>query len=240
MRSTTARHLAAGVLALVGCGGPPGDTVHHDGGNLDGAPLPPPPALGAQLDRMGRPLIGTALIGVFAPAPDQAAMRDAYNRAPDPTAWATTMISAGVTIEAEMENNLAVFDAFDTGLGVVSAGCGNAVRYLSPPGPTSYRVTGALFADDELYVDTAFTSCPIYMALEMQYATTGAGTKGHTTCGGRTPNHDVVDLTYSMLAAGRDGVDPATSDGAPTLHDGVIAHTDIKESVFPFLGPPHL
>lgn len=238
MRPTLARHLAAGAIALGACGGP-SEGVHHDGGNVDGTPLPPPPALGAQLDRMGRPLIGTALIGVFAAAQDQAAMRDAYNRAPDPSAWATAMISTGVTIETEMENNLAVFDAFDIGLGVASAGCGNAVRYGSPPSTSSYRVAADLFADDELYLDTAFGSCPIYMALEMQYATPGAGTKAHTTCGGRTPSHDVVDLTYSMLAAGKNGVDPSTSDGAPTIHDGVAAHTDIKESVFPFLGPPH-
>ncbi|MBZ5644676.1 MAG: DUF4331 domain-containing protein [Acidobacteriia bacterium] len=244
MRPTTARHLAAGLIALAGCGGQP-EAVHHDGGSLDGAPTPPPPALGSQLDRMGRPLIGTALIGVFAPAADQAAMRDAYNRAPDPAAWATTMVATSVTIEAEMENNLAVFDAFDIeDPNIANGRCGNALRYLSPavpPGPTSsYRVAADLFADDELYVDTAFTSCPIYLALEMQYATTGSITRGHTTCGGRTPSQDVVDLTYSMLAAGSDGVDPATSDGAPTIHDGVAAHADIKESVFPFLGPPHL
>jgi hypothetical protein len=239
MRSTLTRHLAAGAIALGGCSGP-SEAVHHDGGNLDGAPLPTPPALGAQLDRMGRPLIGTALIGVFAPAQDQAAMRDAYNRAPDPAAWPTAMIATGMTIEAQMEVNLAAFDAFDTGLSVLGAGCGNAVRYSSPPSTLSYRVAADLFADDELYVDTGIGSCTLYMALEMQYATTGAGTKGHTTCGGRMPSHDVVDITYSMLAAGRSGVDPSTNDGAPTLHDGVIAHTDIKESVFPFLGPPRL
>lgn len=239
MRITTARHLAAGAIALFGCSGR-SEGVHHDGGSLDGAPIPPPPALGAQIDRMGRPLIGTALIGAFAPAQDQAAMRDAYNRAPDPASWATTMISTGTTIAAEMEHNLAVFDAFDIGVMTIpNAGCGNAVRYQSPALPSSYRVTADLFADDELFVDTAITSCPIYLALEMQYATTGAGTKMHTACGGRTPSHDVVDLTYSMLAAGRSGVDPSTSDGAPTIHDGVAAHTDIKESVFPFLGTPH-
>lgn len=238
MRTTTARHLAAGAIALFGCSGR-SEGVHHDGGSLDGAPIPTPPALGAQLDRMGRPLIGTALIGVFAPAQDQAAMRDAYNRAPDPVAWPTTMIATGATIQAEMEHNLAVFDAFDIGTTITNARCGNAVVYQPPASPSSYRETAKLFADDELFVDTAFTSCPIYLALEMQYATPGVGTKPHITCGGRTPSHDVIDLTYSMLAAGRSGVDPTTSDGAPALHDGVAAHTDIKESAFPFLGPPH-
>jgi hypothetical protein len=244
MRTTTARHLAAGVIALAGCGGGPGDTVHHDGGTLDGAPIPPPPALGPQIDRMGRPLIGTALIGPFAPAPDQAAMRDAYHRASDPAAWATTTISTGVTIEAEMEANLAVFDAFDIGLtNITSAGCGNALRYSLPPMPpgpqSSYRVAADVFADDELYLDTSITSCPIYLALELELATAGPNAEPHTTCGGRMPSHDVVDMTYSMLAAGRSGFDVPSRSYAPVLHDGVIAHTDLKEAVFPFLGPPH-
>src|SRR3954466_8810923 len=98
MRTLATRHLVAGAIALASCGGGSGDPVHHDGGNLDGAPIPPAPALGAQLDRIGRPLIGIALIGAFAPAQDQAAIRDAYNHAPDPAAWATTTISTGVTI----------------------------------------------------------------------------------------------------------------------------------------------
>src|ERR1700704_617712 len=239
MQSTTARHLAAGVIALASCGGQPGDTVHHDGGSLDGAPLPRPPALGSQLDRMGRPLIGTALIGVFAPAQDQAAMRDAYNRAPDPAAWATTMISTGMTIEAEMETNLAVFDAFDIGdtMMIPNAACGNALRYLtplSPPGPmSSYRVAAGVFSDDELYVDTARTICPIYLALELELASASQTIEPHLTCGGRMPSHDVGDMTSPMLAAGHSGFDVPSNNYAPTLHDGVAAHADIKESVFP-------
>ncbi|HEX3481087.1 MAG TPA: hypothetical protein VHT91_38990 [Kofleriaceae bacterium] len=244
MRSILGRHLATSALALIGCGGPSG-SVHHDGGNLDGAALPPPPALGAQIDRMGRPLIGTALIGVFAAAQDQAAMRDAYNRAPDPATWATTMISTSGTIEAEMETNLAVFDAFDIGdrPAIPDAGCSNALRYLTPalpPGPmSSYRQAAGVFADDELYVDTAKTSCPIYLALELELASEGQTTEPHLTCGGRMPSHDVIDMTYSMLAAGHSGFDVPSNNYAPKIHDGVAAHTDLKESVFPFLGPPH-
>ena len=135
--------------------------------------------------------------------------------------------------------NLAAFDAFDTGLSVLGAGCGNAVRYSSPPSTLSYRVAADLFADDELYVDTGIGSCTLYMALEMQYATTGAGTKGHTTCGGRMPSHDVVDMTYSVLAGGLGALDVPSNNYAPRIHDGVAVHGDIKETVFPFLGPPH-
>jgi hypothetical protein len=243
MRSTMARHLAAGVIALISCGGQPDNTVHHDAGNLDGAPIPPPPALGAQIDRMGRPLIGTALIGVFAPAQDQAAIRDAYNRASDPAAWSTTVIRTSVTVETEIEANLAVFDAWDIGmqLQISGAGCGNALNYLGPPRPpgdpmSSYRVAADLFADDQLYVDTSHTSCPFYLALEMEAVNVNAP---HTTCGGRMPSHDVVDMTYSVLAAGQNGLDVPSNNYAPKIHDGVAAHADLKESVFPFLGPPH-
>lgn len=236
MRSTTARHLAAGAIALAGCGSsaPSDPTIHHDAGNPDGAPIPPPPALGAQIDRMGRPLIDTMLIGVFAPAADQPAIRDAYSRAADPATWLTTTIRTNVTVEAELEANLAVFDAWDVGLGQINPACGNALRYQQP---TPYLSAADLFGDDELYVDTARTSCPIYLALELDYAS--RGTAAHSTCGGRMPSHDVVDMTYSVLAAGLEGLAPQSSNYAPTISDGVAAHTDIKEAVFPFLGPPH-
>jgi hypothetical protein len=244
VRFTVARRLAIAALALGGCGDerPPGAPIHHDAGDaLDAAGTPPPPALGAQIDRMGRPLIGTALIGAFAAAQDQAAIADAYNRASDPAAWRTTVIRSNVTIEAELEANLAVFDAWDTGLTTVAAaGCGNGLRYLlpaKPPGPeSSYEVAADLFADDEIYIDTSRTSCSIYLELEIA----NANSAPHTTCGGRTPSHDVVDVMYSVLAAGTAGLEIPSSNYAPKLHDGVAGpHADVKETAFPFLGPPH-
>lgn len=237
MRSTTARYLAAGVIALGGCGGGgPDNTIHHDAGTLDGAPIPAPPTLGAQLDRMGRPLIATALIGVF--AQDPAAVRDAYDLASDPAAWPTTLLPTGRTIEAEIEANLAVFDAWDLAASNISlpTGCGNALSYLGPPGAMSYRGAADLFADDQLYVDTAITtSCAVYLAVELAHA----DMRGHIDCGGRMPSHDVVDMTYSVLAAGLNGLGFQSANYAPKIHDGVTAHADIKESVFPFLGPQH-
>jgi hypothetical protein len=103
---------------------------------------------------------------------------------------------------------------------------------------SSYRLAADAFADDEIYLDTSKTSCPIYLALEIELATAGPNTELHTTCGGRMPSHDVVDMTYSMLAAGRSGFDAPSKNYAPAIRDGVAAHTDLKESVFPFLGPP--
>ena len=75
-----------------------------------------------------------------------------------------------------------------------------------------------------------------YLALELEYAHTFPP---HTQCGGRMPSHDVVGMTYSVLAAGLQGLAAASSNYAPSIPDGVAAHTDLKETVFPFLGPPH-
>jgi len=248
MRALAATHLSglAGVIAITcapGCSSSPEAPVHHDGGTLDSAPIPPPPVLGAQIDRMGRPLLGTALIGVFASAQDQAAMRDAYAHASDPAAWATTMIRTAVTIQDEMEINLAVFDAWDIGDGKITgtAGCGNALAYLGANGTSPYHPAAEVFADDEIYVDTAYPSCPFYLALELDYAS--AGNAPHTTCGGRMPSHDVVDMTYSVLAGGRSALDVPSNNYAPKIHDGAAAHGDLllnnMQLVFPFLGPPH-
>jgi hypothetical protein len=243
MRPLVATDLAAVLgltVALAGCSSSSGGTVQHDGGTLDGAPLPPPPALGAQIDRMGRPLIGTALIGVFASAQDQAAARDAYNRAPDPAAWATTMLRPNLTIADEMVHNLAVFDAWDIGdTKITGAGCGNSLGYLG--GASPYSPAAALFSDDEIYVDTSYSSCAFYLALELDFVS--PGNAPHATCGGRMPSHDVVDMTYSALAGGRSALDVPSNNYAPKIHDGVAAHGDLlnnnMQPVFPFLGPPH-
>jgi hypothetical protein len=231
--------LVAAVLGLAGCGDNAAGvdhTVRHDADVPDTAGLPPPPALGPQIDRAGRPLITTALIApLVAAGPARTAIRDAYNHATDPATWKDVMLPNAVSIERELEASLAVFDAFDRGMtSVAGAGCGNAIRYPGSAGPDSYKVAADLFADDELHVDTSRASCPVYFALELEYAS--SGDVPHTTCGGRMPGHDVVDVTYSVLAAGQFGID-AASDFAPRLRDAVTVHGDIKDS-FPFLGPP--
>ncbi len=237
MRATLAMHVTAGALALGGCGsGSPGQPmVQHDGGPLDSAPIPPPPVLGTQLARMGRPLTTTALIGVLQPAQTQAAMRVAYNQASDPAAWASTTIGGpNGMIGAEIAANLAVFDAWDIGFAkVAKPGCGNPLGGLAPD---VYSMPTALFSDDQLYIDTFQPSCTTYLALEIEVANR---VQAHTQCGGRMPSHDVVDMTYSVLAAGLQGLAAPSSNYAPTIPDGVAAHTDLKETVFPFLGPPH-
>jgi hypothetical protein len=194
--------------------------------------------LGAQIDRMGRPLIATALVGVFAPAgPGKTALKDAYNHASDPATWTTTTLQAGVTIETELESNLAVWDGLDTGTTLAGAGCRNALHYKAPPAADSYKFAADMLGDDELLVDTSRTSCTVYFALEIELAS--GGTLAHTTCGGRMPSHDVVDVTYSVLAGGTSGLDTPANDYAPKLHGSLSAHADVKDTTFPFLGPPH-
>lgn len=223
-------------ITLAGCSAGGSDaSVHHDAGTLDAPDRPPPPTLGVQIDRLGRPAINTMLIGLLTtPAAAQAARKDAYNHAPDPATWATTLLEPGVTIEQDLAVSLAVFDALDKGLPITKAGCGNAMSYAGPANPASYQPAAELLADDELYVDTSRTTCNVYLALEIEQVS--AGSFVHTTCGGRTLTHDAVDVTYSMLAASYNGLDPV--DLGPKLHDGVAAHTDVKDT-FPFLGPPH-
>jgi hypothetical protein len=147
------------------------------------------------------------------------------------------MLQTNLSIEAEIENNLAVFDAVDLGSGLITPnGCQNALRYSTPPGVNSYKVAADLFADDQIYVDTSKPTCEVYLALEIEVGSAGAFP--HTTCGGRLPSHDVIDMTYSVLAAGTAGLDQANGF-AGKLKDGVTVHPDIKDAMFPFLGPPH-
>jgi hypothetical protein len=231
------------VVALICCGDnrirpdaaePPRDS----GADPDAPTLPRPPTLGAQIDRMGRPAISTALIALRdANGTARTAQKDAYNHAADPATWRTTTLRTGTTIERELERNVAVFDALDRGLSTPAGmlpGCGNPLIPSTSTGSTFYRLTADLLADDQLYVDTSKASCSVYLALEIERAT--AGRIDHVTCGGRMLTHDVIDATYSVLAAGVDGLDAAPAF-APLVHDGAEAHGDVKDT-FPFLGPP--
>lgn len=239
------------LAALAGCGGsghasidagPAGDAAVIVPGDaqvmIDGAPPaidanlepPPPPTLGVQLHRVGRPVIRTMLLGLLATPSEQASLNAAYDAASDPSAWKTLRLPNGVTLEQELATNMAVWDAFDRGTAFTGPGCGNTILYLGPTKANSYFKAADLFVDDQLYVDTTKPTCDFYLDLEI-FKGSGGPT---TTCGGRMPNHDVVDVTYSVLAAGTFGLDTRI----PKLHDNVAAHADIS-TTFPFLGAPH-
>lgn len=208
-------------------------------GNPDAPSYPDPPALGAQIERMGRPAINTALNATFFEmAANKPGMKDAYNQASDPAAWGTTELRAGVAAVPEFARNLAVYDVLDKGA-VMNGGCGNQALYNGGGGgaPTamSYFTLASVLADDQLYVDTSKTTCNNYLSLEVEVAT--GGVFAHTQCGGRTPSHDVIDVSYSVLAAGTAGFEIPSFN--PKVGDGVAKHADVSDTEFPFLGPPH-
>jgi hypothetical protein len=238
--------LAASGLALFACGddkAKPDAPIHHDAPNPDAAANPPAPPLGAQIDRMGRPAINTALNHVFdLDAAATGSAKDAYNADSAQGTWPTTYVG-------EFAKNLGIFDALDMGYACNAGscagsasfqGCGNQVLYNGSPGgggsagPTSFATLATVLADDELYLDTSKGECKFFLAVEFGYVTT----LGNTTCGGRAPSYDVVDYVYTAVSTGITGY---TTDGnyTPAIGDGVGKHTDIDDTTFPFLGAPH-
>jgi hypothetical protein len=225
--------VAIGVMSVAGygCGDDDTATATKDSGpvvNPEGGPTPEagksetgptnpaPPALGAQIDRMGRPAINTALNHTFDPiATTKGAAKDAYNQDNAQAGW-----SAKYT--AEQSGNLAVFDGLDRN-------CGNQFLASQDAGSTTntevYGVLASVTADDRLWLNTAGASCTTYLAVEAN------ATKiiPNTDCGGRGLSYDVIDSTYSVVAIGAvagvgDGIDadPAKTGG----------------TTFPFLAAP--
>jgi hypothetical protein len=224
-----------------------GDVVGGDTGDgaLASCGNPSPtcaPTLGAQIDRMGRPAVNTALTDPFwddgtRTLADHHAVQDAYNEASDPATWATTMIKPGVTAMAAIQSSLAVYDALNgTGDGVMEMdGCGDQLAYNATFGGTMFAgnsLLATVLADDRLYVNTGTGVCNNYLAVE-------ANALGMTNpdCGGRTPLYRVVDITYQALINGK-VMCPTTCDftnGVPMDPDPGMG---LSATMFPFLGAP--
>jgi len=238
--------LGAATLALFACGDDnkkPDAAIHHDAPNPDAQSFPAAPAIGAQLDRMGRPAINTALNHAFdVNASAKGSAKDAYNADAAAGTWPTTYV-------LEFAKNLALMDFLDSGISCTagtcglatgSNGCGNQAYYNQnaagggSAGSSSYLALATVLADDQLYLDTSKTECKFPLAVEFGYISTA----GNTTCGGRAPSYDVIDYTYTAVAIGLGGF---TLDGnfTPAFGDNVGPHTDISDSAFPFLGTPH-
>ncbi|MFS8069311.1 MAG: DUF4331 family protein [Byssovorax sp.] len=185
-------------------------------GTGGGSNNPAAPALGAQIDRFGRPAINTALNHAF----DKDAMaagkaKDAYNQDGDSSKWTANA--------AEFAKNLGILDSLDTV-------CGNQLLAPQPPMPLDAKryegLAGAL-ANDRIVLDTSAATCTTYLAVEAN-ATMLLPNKD---CGGRKLNYDVIDVSYTVLATG-----VLTSIVAG---DGVPADADTKGEVFPYLAAPH-
>lgn len=171
-----------------------------------------PPSLGAQIDRMGRAGVNTAVTDPFNPdATSHGRAQDVYNAAASTTQW-TQFVPT-------MAPNLAILDSLDTV-------CGNQLLAAGSPRAGRYDTLASVLADDQLYVNTGSGTCTTYLAVE-------ADAVGITNsdCGGRTPLEDTIDETYSLLAAGAlSGV----TDGIAKDEDGTASLT-----AFPFLATPN-
>lgn len=179
------------------------------GGSGGGANFPPPPALGPQIDRMGRPAINTALNNTFEP---DDATKDAAK-----DAWNTAARASWNTYSGEVAKNLAILDSLD-------ANCGNQFLAGDMPVAGRYDTLAGVLADDRLWVNLNSDSCDIYLAVEAN----ATGAQANNDCGGRRLSDDVIERSYSLLAA-----------GALTGIDDTIAADPIKTGgeTFPYLAP---
>ena len=183
------------------------------------------PALGVQIDRMGRPAVNTALTnpyGIYVPqgatAPDTTDItRGYYNADANVQGWGTAWTPTIAT-------NLIILDGLDAGT------CGNQFAF-DATGATPAAKVGTLaltLANDALLVDTSKSTCagatPAagYLAVEIGLVTKTP----NTTCGGRTLSYDVIDTTYSALVGGA----TATTDN--------IAEVTKPTAAFPFFANP--
>jgi hypothetical protein len=220
-------------LLCVGCEDTP---MMMSGPDMAMSLIPTPPTLGAAIDRMGRAAINTALNNTFNDDEAQKNVaKDTHNTEGNQANWLTLEIE-GKLVTKEFAGNLAVIDALD---GV----CGNQLLALGDPtgdaGLDEYARLPPILADDQLYLDTSIGDCkpitmvgglnlPNYLAVEARFIGLPL-----STCGGRTPLDDTIDVTLTLLAAGASGT--VVSDGI----NGDDAATPASLSEFPFLTAPN-
>ncbi len=196
---------------------------------------PAAPTLGAQIDRMGRPAINTALVDPFDTVPNMTIdmVKQAYNEAADPTMWdAMFHGQANMSTHTYVAGNLAVFDGLD-------AMCGNQVAFGAAGPNMPYDFLATVLANDQLVVDTSQKDCNLYLGVEAKALGLPVN-----DCGGRTPLEDVVDESYTLLAVGQNGLCQAGTMGCPNgfaVTDGVDKDADgmPMNAGFPFLGNPN-
>jgi hypothetical protein len=146
-----------------------------------------------QVDRMGRPLTGNAMLAPLAQDGTSDRLKEEYNASP--TANADSFVP-------EIEKTLGLYDGFD---GI----CGNGWLANQQP-EVRYRELAKLLADDRLWLNSRSTRCEKFMAVEL--AALDGDSAASTDCGGRTPLIDAIDAYRSLLAGGKssgvnDGVD---------------------------------
>jgi hypothetical protein len=186
-----------------------------ESGAPDSAPdsgLPAPPALGTQIDRMGRAAVTTALIHTFdTNAVTQGAAKNAYNADSNPANWSTNI--------PQIKTNLAIYDALDTV-------CGNQLAF-GALGQPDYTTLATVLSADALWLNTASTTCTRYLAVELN-----ALGIVNTDCGGRTLTENTIDATYNAMA-GTFATTPLP------ITNGIMAPSSNPTATFPYLATPH-
>jgi hypothetical protein len=136
------------------------------------------PQLGAQIERMGRPAINTALNHAFD--------GDMMTKDAAKDAWNTAARQDWAGFSAEVADNLGILDSLDTV-------CGN--QFLAAPDPVMpdrYDALATVLTDDRLWVKLDGMTCAAYLGVEV----------GMDDCGGRRLSDDVIDISYTVLATG--------------------------------------
>ncbi len=192
-------------LLLVPLAGACGDDAKSTPDAMTGPPAKP--TLGAQIDRLGRPAINTAANKTFTANSMRDVAEDAYNHNGTPANWVSTF-------GADMQATIAILDGLDTN-------CGN--QLLADASQPRYSTLATVLASDMLQVDASKTTCGAYLAVEAN----ATGVLANNECGGRKLDFDIIETSYSVLAAGAlNGID-----------DGISLTAQIT-TTFPFLGAP--
>jgi hypothetical protein len=193
--------------------GYPDVTAPDTGTGTDAGPQKPAaPTLGAQIDRMGRPAINTALNHTFDPDAGAAGFeKNAYNADSNQAGWAAKY-------KDHFKANLAVYDSLDNN-------CGNQILAGDAGQANTYEGLATVLADDRLWLNTGSTTCTTYLGVELN----ATNKIPNTDCGGRAPSYDTIDVTYSALAI-----------GAPSgVGDGIAKDaTKTDGTAFPYLAAP--
>jgi hypothetical protein len=165
-----------------------------------------------QIDRIGRPLTGNALLGTITSDAESDRLKEAYN--------AATPATAG-KFASEIAQGLALYDSF-------AGPCGDQwLADAKAPPAERYQALAKLLADDRLWVNSAATTCTQLFGVELAVLSGRKDLAGD--CGGRGPNYDAVNVYRSLLA---NGTNTSVDDG---VHRDDHLHS---ASVFPFLAAP--